>query len=149
MNLVTTNSNSHQIAVIAALRNNSWHSALETPGPLTNIQDHRTFHKIRDELSVSDDQDLLFRSHRLVLPRGLRQRALNIAHKGHQGLTKTRQLLREKIWFPGIDSLTKTLRAAYLENKNWKQELFLFLRNYRATPHSTTRVSPAELLFGR
>ncbi len=39
----------------------------------------------------------------------------------------------------------KTLRTAYLENKNWKQELFLFLRNYRATP---TGVSPAELLFG-
>ena len=37
----------------------------------------------------------------------------------------------------------KTLRTAHLENKNWKQELFL--RNYRATP---TGVSPAELLFG-
>ena len=46
-------------------------------------------------------------------------------------------------------TIQKTLRAAHLENKNWKQELFLFLRNYRATPHSTTGVSPAELLFGR
>jgi hypothetical protein len=46
-------------------------------------------------------------------------------------------------------TIQKTLRAAHLENKNWKQELFLFLRNCRATPHSTTGVSPAELLFGR
>ena len=46
-------------------------------------------------------------------------------------------------------TLQKTVRAAYLENKNWKQELFSFLRNYRATPHSTTGISPAELLFGR
>ena len=46
-------------------------------------------------------------------------------------------------------TIQKTLRAAHLENKDWKQELFLFLRNYRATPHSTTGVSPAELLFGR
>jgi hypothetical protein len=46
-------------------------------------------------------------------------------------------------------TIQKTLRAAHLENKNWKQELFLFLRNYRATPHSTTGISPAELLFGR
>ena len=46
-------------------------------------------------------------------------------------------------------TIPKTLRAAHLENKNWKQELFLFLRNYRATPHSTTAVSPAELLSGR
>ena len=46
-------------------------------------------------------------------------------------------------------TLNKILRAAHLEGKNWQQELFLFLRNYRATPHSTTGVSPAELLFGR
>ena len=46
-------------------------------------------------------------------------------------------------------TLNKTLRAAHLENKNWQQELFLFLRNYRATPHFNIRVSPAELLFGR
>ena len=46
-------------------------------------------------------------------------------------------------------TLSKTLRVAHLENKNWQQELFHFLRNYRATPHSTTGVSPAEPLFGR
>ena len=44
--------------------------------------------------------------------------------------------------------MLQTLRAAHLENKNLQQELFLFLRNYRATPHSTTEVSPAELLLG-
>ena len=48
-----------------------------------------------------------------------------------------------------IRTLNKTLRAAHLENKNWQQELFHFLRNYRATPHSTTGISTAELLFGR
>ena len=46
-------------------------------------------------------------------------------------------------------TLNKTLRAAHLGNKNWQQELFLFLRNYRATPHFNTGVSPAELLFAR
>ncbi len=45
-------------------------------------------------------------------------------------------------------TLNKTLRAAHLENKNWQQVLFLFLRNYLATPLSTTGISPAELLFG-
>ena len=271
--------------VMTALRNNSWSSVLASPDPSTNSNDLQAFYKIRDELSVSDNQDLLLRSHRLVLPVTLRSRALHIAHEGHQGLTKTKQLLRENIWFPGIDAMTKqlldnciacqanviqhsfaplemttlpqapwqylsadfcgplpsgdmlfvvideysrypeveivrstsanivipkldrilsthgipteiktdngppfqshtfaqfaqymgfhhrkitpawpkanseserfmrtlnkTLRAAHLENKNWQQELFHFLRNYRATPHSTTGVSPAELLFGR
>ena len=33
--------------------------------------------------------------------------------------------------------------------RNWKQDLYAFLMNYRATPHTTTGVSPAEALFGR
>ena len=40
----------------------------------------------------------------------------------------------------------KVVKTATIENKYWKQELNCFLRNYRATPHSTT---PATLLFGR
>lgn len=43
--------------------------------------------------------------------------------------------------------LEKTLSAAKVENKNWKQELYCFLRNYRATPLLPTGKSPAELLF--
>ena len=35
-----------------------------------------------------------------------------------------------------------------VERKSWKQALYKFLRNYRATPHVTTRKPPAELLFG-
>ncbi len=69
----------------------------------------QAFYKIRDELSVSDGHGLLLRAHRLVLPSTLRQRALHIAHEGHQGLTKTKQLLREKIWFPGIDAMVKRM----------------------------------------
>ena len=45
--------------------------------------------------------------------------------------------------------LKMTIQAAQIENKTWKQELYTFLRNYRATPHSTTGVSPAEALCGR
>ena len=67
-------------AVIDALRNNSWHSTFETPSPLVNSQDLHALYNIRDELSVSDDHDLLLRSHRLILPHALRQRALHIAH---------------------------------------------------------------------
>ena len=45
--------------------------------------------------------------------------------------------------------LTKTIRVARTEQKNWKKELYTFLLNYRATPHSTTGYPPAELLFNR
>ena len=45
--------------------------------------------------------------------------------------------------------LTKTIRAAHTEKKDWKKELYTFLLNYRATPHSTTGFPPSELLFNR
>ncbi|CAC5356773.1 unnamed protein product [Mytilus coruscus] len=46
-------------------------------------------------------------------------------------------------------SIGKSIRAAHTQHKNWKQEMFTFLRNYRATKHATTDVSQAKLLFGR
>lgn len=46
-------------------------------------------------------------------------------------------------------SLLKRLKIAHVEKLNWKQELFDYLLMYRSTPHSTTGVSPAELLFNR
>lgn len=45
--------------------------------------------------------------------------------------------------------LLKSILTARTEGRNWKKELYTFLLNYRATPHSTTNVAPAELLFNR
>jgi len=30
-----------------------------------------------------------------------------LAHGGHQGIVKTKQLIRDKVWFPGIDKLAE------------------------------------------
>ena len=46
-------------------------------------------------------------------------------------------------------SILKRLRIAQAEGRNWRSEMDDFLLMYRSTPHSTTGVSPAELLFGR
>ena len=43
-------------------------------------------------------------------------------------------------------SLTKAVRSAQAEGRDWRKKSIL---NYRTTPHSTTGVTPAELLFGR
>ena len=45
-------------------------------------------------------------------------------------------------------SILKRLRIAQAEGRNWKSEIDNFLVIYRSTPHSTTGVSPAQLLFG-
>ena len=42
--------------------------------------------------------------------------------------------------------LGKASKAATIEGKVWQQELNRFLLQYRTTPHSSTKVPPAELL---
>ena len=44
--------------------------------------------------------------------------------------------------------LMKAVRAAVVEGKNWKQQLYVFLRQYRATPHPSTGFTPYRLLLG-
>ena len=48
-----------------------------------------------------------------------------------------------------MKTIGKAIRAAHVEHRSWKQEMYSFLRNYRATPHVTTNATPAELLIGR
>ena len=46
-------------------------------------------------------------------------------------------------------SLLKAMRIAQVEQKPWKDELLKYLTAYRSTPHCSTGISPAQLLFGR
>lgn len=46
-------------------------------------------------------------------------------------------------------TLVKAAQTAHLEERRWQDELDSFLLNYRSTPHCTTGISPAELLFNR
>ncbi|KAK3083972.1 hypothetical protein FSP39_006106 [Pinctada imbricata] len=268
--------------VIEAVTLNHW-----DPKLCKDNKSYNCFSRMRNELTVVSIKDkcILLRGTRIVIPESLQRRAISIAHEGHQGITKTKQLLREKVWFPYIDDLTeqmckscitclslsptntpeplkmselpskpwdevsvdffgpipngdyimvviddysrfpvieimtsisartviprldgifatfgipsvcksdngppfngsefrkfadylgfkhrkitplhpeanglvekfmqplqKIIKAANIENKNYRQELHQFLRNYRATPHSTTGISPAEILFSR
>ena len=45
--------------------------------------------------------------------------------------------------------LGKAIRTARAENRNWVQEISRFLLSYRITPHSSTNIPPAQLLFNR
>ena len=64
-------------------------------------KDLEDYVKIKDELSVACG--VVLRGHRLVIPETLQQKVVAIAHASHQGIVKTKQLIREKVWFPGID----------------------------------------------
>ena len=43
--------------------------------------------------------------------------------------------------------LKKLYQISQLTGSNFKQEVYRFLRAYRATPHSTTKVAPADLMY--
>lgn len=45
-------------------------------------------------------------------------------------------------------SVKDCLQTASIQGEPWKSFLRTYLRDYRATPHSTTGVSPSELLHG-
>ena len=48
-----------------------------------------------------------------------------------------------------VKQMCKLVHTAVADRKDPKEEIYNFLLQYRATPHSTTEYSPAELLFGR
>ena len=79
----------------SAIRYNIWDCDLVKP-----------YRNIKDELTVTPQNTVLHASC-IVVTESLQQKAIDIAHDTHEGLMKTKALLCEKIWFPGIDQLVK------------------------------------------
>ena len=74
-----------------------------------NLTDLKSFRQLKDELSVSPKGNIVLRGHCIIIPKSLHQRAVDLAHQNHFGIVKTKQLLRSKIWFPGIDKYVENL----------------------------------------
>ena len=269
-------------AVSKAIETGNWYEG--TKESSVDAADFSAWQKVKDELTVAVNPKVILRGTRIAIPKKLQERVVNLAHEGHQGVVKTKSLLREKVWFPGIDKMVekkvqsccaclistpeskrepllmsplpkapwsevsmdfaelpnseylliitddysrypvvetvkstsantvipivdkvfsefgipdvvktdngppfnssafqsfsqtlgfqhrkvtprwprangeverfvrtvkKVIKTANVERKSWKQEMYRFLRNFRETPHTTTRVPPATALFGR
>lgn len=61
----------------------------------------KSYAPIAGELCVIGQ--LVLRGTRIVLPGKLRPQALALAHEGHLGVVGTKQNLRSKVWWPGMD----------------------------------------------
>ena len=57
------------------------------------------------ELSVVDG--LVLRGTKLLVPASLWKTVVKLSHEGHQGIVRTKQLLRSTMWFPGMDRLAE------------------------------------------
>ena len=62
----------------------------------------KPYRSIADELCITD-QSIILRGSRIVLPANLRERAIVLAHEDHTGMTRCKQRLRAKLWWPYMD----------------------------------------------
>jgi hypothetical protein len=66
------------------------------------------FKRVFTDLSISGG-GLILMGKRIFIPENLRKRVMELAHEGHQGVTKTTNLLRNRVLFPRIDKSVKDL----------------------------------------
>ena len=93
-------------AVAEAIEKGNWHYVAKRP--CVDTAEFHLLEKVKDELTVSASGNLILRGTRIVIPKSLQDHVVNLAHEGHQGLVKTKSLLREKVWFPNIDKLVES-----------------------------------------
>ena len=89
-------------AVMFAVKSGNWHK----PPQNVSLAELSRYENTKDDLTCSDT--VILKSNRLVIPSALQERVVDLAHEGHQGIGKTKALLREKVWFPCMDKLVET-----------------------------------------
>ena len=83
----------------------AWGSLTDPPIDGEDISELNLFSKVRHELTINEQLGIILRGSRIVIPFSLRQRAIKIAHEGHQGLTKRKNSFAKKFGFPELYSL--------------------------------------------
>ena len=69
----------------------------------------RQFFDVRHELQLRDDNIVLRGPDRVVVPVALIDKYLQVAHRSHEGIVRTKQLLRSLAWWPGMMRATTDL----------------------------------------
>ena len=72
-----------------------------------NTDTYKAMERAKDELTVCSTHSVILRGTRIVIPSSLQHRIIDLAHEGHQGIAKTKSMLREKVWFHGINKLVE------------------------------------------
>jgi len=82
----------------------------------------------RDEISVVDN--LLFKTHKLIVPESLRPDMLDKIHEAHLGITKCKSRARETLFWPGMSTeienkVAACEKCAENQNRNPKEPLVI------------------------
>ena len=62
-----------------------------------NLQPYK---KMLEEITVMGG--VIMRGERIVVPMSLRKKVVTVAHEAHPGMVRTKQLIKETMWFPNI-----------------------------------------------
>ncbi|XP_057292552.1 uncharacterized protein K02A2.6-like [Hydractinia symbiolongicarpus] len=93
------------------IEKNNWH-LLDKPTNYPDLSSKeldelRHYRKFKHELTVSNNKDIVLKQRRIILPKCYHNIAVTLAHQGHQGVQKTKELLRSKVYFQGIDNMVE------------------------------------------
>ena len=89
------------------LKNSSYTEKLRQVN--VNVNKLTLFRNVSMELTVNNDDNVILRHTHLIITQVLRKRVLALSHIGHMGIEKVKQLLREKVYFPGIDKAAEDM----------------------------------------
>ena len=62
----------------------------------------KQYQKFKELLTVNIQYDIILKDNRIVLPTVFHRTAVKRAHVGHQGVQKTKALMRSKVFFIGM-----------------------------------------------
>lgn len=83
------------------VRSGCWYQMKSLNDEDIDTEELTALRSVKEEISVHGE-NILLRDKRIVLPKKLRDKAIHIAHEGHQGTTRTKSFLRSKVWFPNL-----------------------------------------------
>ena len=89
-------------AVMEAIQTSNWYEPANKCLEI-NVTKYKAMERVKGDLTVCTSFSIILRGNRVVFPEAMQQRVVDIAHEGHQGIVKTKSLLREKVWFAGMD----------------------------------------------
>ncbi|XP_060084332.1 uncharacterized protein K02A2.6-like [Ylistrum balloti] len=113
--------NDHELPILQDVVLEGWPSdKREVP------QEARPYWPFRDEISCVDG--LLFKNHKVIVPKSLREKMLALAHKSHLGIVKCKSMARDTPYWPGMsveieNMIQKCSVCAEASRKNPKEPL--------------------------
>ena len=94
------------------------------------------FFTIKDELYTAEN--LIFQMNKIVVPENLRVKIIEKAHKmGHFGITRTKQMIREKYWFPLMNKMVENMLSQCYE-------CMVTTKEHRTSPVKSQQIPESE-----